>query len=232
MEWWTALTIGLFGSLHCVGMCGPIALALPFQDHSRWSVIRNTLIYNGGRISTYAVIGLLPGLLGQGLALAGFQQSISVILGVGFLLAAIFSWGAGRYLHQWSLYRRFYSYLQFNLGNLLRNQTRSAFFSIGLLNGLLPCGLVYMALAGALTQTQVWSGAFYMGLFGLGTLPLMLAISLSGGMVSLRLRNLIRKATPALMILFALLLLFRGLHLDLPESIDTWMIMGSLPMCE
>ena len=232
MEWWTAFTIGLFGSLHCVGMCGPIALALPFQDDNPGVVARNSLLYNGGRISTYAVIGLLPGLLGQGLALAGFQKNISIVLGVLFLIATFYSWGASRFLHRWAFYQTFYAKVQLKLGQLLKNQTRKAFFSIGLLNGLLPCGLVYMALAGALTQTHMLSGALYMALFGLGTLPMMLVIALSKGMVSFRLRNVIRKATPAFMILFALLLLFRGLHLNLPASIDTWLMMGSLPMCE
>lgn len=232
MDWWTALTIGLFGSLHCVGMCGPIAMALPFQNQNRFQILQNTLLYNGGRIFTYAMIGLLPGLLGQGLALGGFQKNMSVILGIFFLLAAFFSFGADRMLQRIPIYRRFYFYVQSKLGELLRSQSRSTFFSIGFLNGLLPCGLVYMALAGALTQTNMLAGAGYMAFFGLGTLPLMLTIALSKGFISLRLRNLIRRVTPAFMVLFGLLLIFRGFHIDLPESIDTWMMMGYLPMCE
>jgi sulfite exporter TauE/SafE len=232
MDWWTAFTIGLFGSMHCVGMCGPIAMALPFHDRSKRHILKNTLLYNSGRISTYAIIGLLPGLLGQGLALAGFQKNISIILGLLFLFAAFFSLGANQYLQRIALYRRFYALVQQRLGVLLKTQSRRTFFSIGLLNGFLPCGLVYMALAGALTQSSMFSGAIYMAVFGLGTLPLMLTIAISRGLISLPMRNLIRKVTPAFMILFALLLLFRGLRIDLPESIDTWMLMGYLPMCE
>ncbi|MBK8501219.1 MAG: sulfite exporter TauE/SafE family protein [Saprospiraceae bacterium] len=232
MDWWTAFTIGLFGSMHCVGMCGPIAMALPFHDRSRWHILQNTSLYNSGRITTYAVIGLLPGLLGQGLALAGFQQSVSIFLGLLFLFAALFSLGASQYLHRIALYRHFYAVVQQGLGQLLKKQTRKTFFSIGLLNGLLPCGLVYMALAGAITQSSMFSGALYMALFGLGTVPLMSAIAVSKGLISLPMRNFIRKVTPAFMILFALLLLFRGLQVDLPESIDAWMLMGYLPMCE
>jgi sulfite exporter TauE/SafE len=232
MDWWTAFTIGLFGSMHCVGMCGPIAMALPFHDRSRWHILQNTFLYNFGRTSTYAIIGILPGLLGQGLALAGYQQGISIFLGLLFLFAALFSLGASQYLQRMALYRCFYTEVQLRLGRLLKTQTKKAFFSIGLLNGLLPCGLVYMALAGALTQSSIVSGALYMTLFGLGTMPLMSALAVSKGLISLPTRNFIRKVTPAFMILFALLLLFRGLHIDLPESIDTWMLMGYLPMCE
>ncbi|MCB0664306.1 MAG: sulfite exporter TauE/SafE family protein [Saprospiraceae bacterium] len=232
MDWWTALTIGLFGSLHCVGMCGPIAMALPFQDQNRWQILQNTLLYNGGRIATYAMIGILPGLVGQGLALGGFQKNMSIILGITFLIAAFFSFGADRFLQKIPLYRRFYFAVQNRLGHLLRSQSRRTFFSIGLLNGLLPCGLVYMALAGALTQSNMFAGAGYMAFFGLGTVPLMLSVALSKGFVSLRMRNFIRKVTPAFMVLFGLLLIFRGFHIDLPESIDTWMMMGYLPMCE
>lgn len=232
MDWWTAITIGFFGSMHCIGMCGPIAMALPFHDRNKWHILQNSLLYNSGRISTYAMIGLLPGLLGQGLALAGFQKNISIILGVMFLIAAFFSLGANRYLQRLTYYRRFYAFVQHKLGQLLKAQTRKTFFSIGLLNGLLPCGLVYMALAGALTQSTMMAGAGYMALFGLGTLPLMLMITVSKGFISLPMRNFIRKATPVFMVLFALVLLFRGLLVDLPESIDTWMLMGYLPMCE
>lgn len=232
MDWWTAFTIGLFGSLHCVGMCGPIAMALPFQDQNKWRIFQNTLLYNGGRIATYALIGILPGLVGQGLALGGFQKNMSILLGIFILLAAVFSFGADRYLQKIPLYRRFYFFVQQKLGQLLKNQDRSTFFSIGLLNGLLPCGLVYMALAGALTQTNMFAGAGYMAFFGLGTLPLMLTVALSKGLISLGLRNFIRKVTPAFMVIFALLLLFRGFHVSLPKSIDTWMMMGYLPMCE
>ena len=180
----------------------------------------------------YAIIGLLPGLLGQGLALSGFQKNISIALGILFLFAAFFSFGADRFLQKMALYRQFYFFIQRKLGQLLKSKKRTTFFSIGLLNGLLPCGLVYMALAGALTQSNMFAGSSYMALFGLGTMPLMLTVALSKGFISLHLRNLIRKATPAFMILFAIILLFRGFHVELPKSIDTWMMMGSLPMCE
>lgn len=87
---------------------------------------------------------------------------------------------------------------------------------MGLLNGLLPCGLVYVACAGATATGHPWSGARYMLVFGAGTVPLMLAISLSGRLVPSALRLKLRQAVPICILLVAALLILRGLSLGIP----------------
>ncbi|NND34972.1 MAG: sulfite exporter TauE/SafE family protein [Saprospiraceae bacterium] len=232
MELWTAFTIGFLGSLHCVGMCGPIAMSLPYQGSSRVATWANVALYNGGRIATYAVIGILPGLLGLGLSLSGVQKNVSLALGILFLAAAIVSVGILRFPKNWQVFLPLYNWVQRKLSDLLGKRFHGTFFTIGLVNGLLPCGLIYMALAAALTQFDVFASMLYMIFFGLGTVPLMFLVASSQKLISLRIRTLLRKSIPIFMLFFAALLIYRGLYMPLPETIDTWFILGSIPMCE
>ena len=232
MELWTAFTIGLFGSLHCIGMCGPIALSLPYQGSNRFRTATNVVLYNGGRITTYSVIGVLPGLLGLGLSLSGLQKNVSLSLGILFVLAAILSSGFIAYGKKLNMFSSFYSWVQRRMSSFMGSQKTQTFFAIGLVNGLLPCGLIYMALAGALTQFGVGASMLYMIFFGLGTVPLMILVAYSQKLISLRVRHILRKSTPVFMLLIAALLIYRGLFLPLPEAIDTWFILGSIPMCD
>lgn len=231
MYLWTAFTIGLFGSLHCVGMCGPIACALPVRAGGRWAVAGNALLYNLGRTLTYSLLGGVIGLAGRGLYLAGFQQIMSVALGVMLLLIALFSINVEANLLRLPHLQRLVFQLKCQLARLLKNRSVNAAFFIGLLNGLLPCGLVYMAVVGALTTGGVGSGMAYMALFGLGTLPLMLATGLAGNFAGLRFRKALRRAYPAFLIFFAILFLFRGLNFNLPGDFFFWAKMDDVPMC-
>ena len=228
---WTAFTIGLFGSLHCIGMCGPIALALPYQGNTKFATTFNALLYNFGRIFGYSIIGILPGLLGKGLFIAGFQKNLSLALGVFLLLAAIFSFNLERKIVTIPLIDRFNGFVQTRLSRLLKRRTRQTLFGVGFVNAYLPCGLVYMALAGALTQNSVLGGSYYMAMFGLGTIPMMLALGLSGQIISIRIRNMFRKMVPVFMLLFAALFIFRGLNIDLPLDLQFWIDQGSPPRC-
>lgn len=232
MELWTAFLIGLLGSLHCIGMCGPIAMALPYQAKSTSLTILNILLYNFGRITTYAIIGLLPGLLGLGLALSGFQQNVSLTLGILFFVAALISLDVIRSKQHLPFFNQFYQIIQKKLGGLLSSKKRSAFYTIGFVNGFLPCGLIYMALAGALVQFDLVASMSYMIFFGLGTMPLMLLVATSQQMISGRARKLLRKSTPFFMLFMSALLIYRALFINLPETIDTWFMLGSIPMCD
>ena len=89
MEALSGLALGFLGSLHCIGMCGPIALALPSQSKSKLSFYSGRLLYNLGRVITYSIMGLIIGLIGQKINLAGYQQIISVILGIAILIAVL-----------------------------------------------------------------------------------------------------------------------------------------------
>jgi len=231
MYLWTAFTIGILGSLHCVGMCGPIALALPYQSRSTWTHLKNAISYNGGRVFTYGVIGLLPGLLGYGLSIAGFQKSTSLVIGISLLLSALISIRLPHKRIHIRPLERVNSWVQRQMGTLLKVHHTAGFFSIGMVNGLLPCGLVYMALAGALTQDTAFAGSAYMMVFGLGTVPLMLAIGVSKLFISVRIRNSFRRIVPIFMMVIAVLLIFRGLNVSLPGHLGTIIEMGVMPMC-
>ncbi len=89
MIFFTAIALGLIGSLHCVGMCGPIALALPLNRDSRWQVVKGNLFYSIGRLTTYLLIGMLLGTVGQGFAFAGWQQTFSIVLGSLMIFSAL-----------------------------------------------------------------------------------------------------------------------------------------------
>jgi sulfite exporter TauE/SafE len=212
MPFYTAFILGLVGSLHCAGMCGPLALALPATGSTRLTYLGGRAAYNLGRIVTYCLLGLVFGLLGRTLALAGVQRWTSIALGVT-LLAGLFS---SRKLVLWSPVAALVENLKCRMSALLRRRFLSSLALLGFLNGLLPCGLVYAACAGAVTTSGTLAGAQYMAAFGLGTVPMMLAISLSGKLVPLGLRLQLRKAIPVSVFLLATLLILRGLSLGIP----------------
>ena len=215
---WAGFLFGLLGSFHCVGMCGAIALALPGPagGASRLRYVGGRLLYNLGRATTYATLGAGAGLLGQGLRLAGVQQGLSIASGVLILLLVAVPERYTAGLAGMLGFGRPLAWVKATLGRLFQQASWQALYATGLLNGLLPCGLVYLALAGALSAPGVAGAAAYMALFGLGTLPLMLSISLSGQLVPLAWRGRLRRAVPYAASLLAVLFIVRGLGLGIP----------------
>jgi uncharacterized protein len=212
MDNWTALVLGLVGSLHCAGMCGPLALALPLAGSSRAGFLAGRAAYNLGRILTYCLLGVVFGLVGQTLLLAGVQRWVSIALGVALLAGLITS----RRVALWHPVTALVNWLKSRMSVLLRQRSLVSLLLLGLLNGLLPCGLVYVACAGATATGNLLSGAQYMAVFGTGTVPMMLAISLSGRLVPMSLRLQLRKAIPVSVFLLATLLILRGMALGIP----------------
>ena len=213
---WSAFLIGLFGSFHCIGMCGPIALALPIHSDQPFKLFAGRLLYNVGRALTYAVIGIIFGLIGQSLSLAGFQQSVSVIAGVLILVMVLLPSKYSQKLYLLKPAYGFTNFLKRKFGLLLKQKTVASTFLIGLLNGFLPCGLVYVAVAGAIAMGSPLEGASYMFLFGLGTLPVMLTVSMAGNFIGLNVRKKINRVIPAFMIVLACLFILRGMNLGIP----------------
>jgi sulfite exporter TauE/SafE len=210
-----ALLLGLAGSLHCVGMCGPLLLALPLDAAGKRQVLRQMLVYHAGRILTYAALGMLFGLVGKGLAVAGFQKILSLSAGVFMLGMALMAWRFERLVTALPGFGAFTQRVKSGIGNLMRHNPNGSTFSIGLLNGLLPCGMVYAALAGAIATTGVPEGGLFMMVFGMGTLPLLLMVSVFSRSFGTSIRQKIKIAQPILLGLVGLLLLQRGLNLDL-----------------
>ncbi|KAF0236061.1 MAG: hypothetical protein FD181_3053 [Prolixibacteraceae bacterium] len=204
------------GSFHCAGMCGPIAIALPLHGNTVPQKIFGGTLYNIGRTITYGIMGVLFGLLGQGISMIGFQQKISVIMGVIMIISVLFP---ALFKNQYRLDKSWFSLvgkLKKSIGQMFSVRSFSSLFFIGLLNGLLPCGPVYIAIAGAIGAGDVAQGTLYMILFGLGTIPMMLTISLAGNIMGLALRNRINKLIPVLVAVVGLLFILRGLDLGIP----------------
>lgn len=213
---WTALVLGLAGSFHCIGMCGPIAFVIPVDRTSNIKMIFQTFLYNFGRLVSYSLIGLLFGFIGKGLYFAGFQQRLSILMGVIMILIIIIPVSIfNKYNFSKPLYKVI-SKVKSKLGLYLNKKSNKALFLIGFFNGFLPCGLVYMALIGSISTGNIIQGAMYMTLFGLGTLPMMSAAVLVGNFVNLSFRKKIQKIIPGFVIIIGLLFILRGLGLGIP----------------
>jgi len=215
MNYLEALVIGLMGSFHCLGMCGPIAMALPLKDNTTAGRILSSMLYNFGRVLTYGLLGVIFGILGRGFYLGGIQQWVSIALGVIMVLSVLFPL-LFKKLSLEGVAARFSGKIKAGFGKLFGIRSLSSLFTIGLLNGLLPCGLVYIALAGAITGHSAMEGAFYMMLFGLGTVPMMFLLPVIGNMISLKFRRRISKFLPFFILFIGLLFIVRGLNLGIP----------------
>lgn len=216
MIYLSALTLGLLGSFHCVGMCGPIALAIPLKTSSWLARISGGILYNLARAITYAIMGAFFGLLGRGLVMSGFQQWVSVVMGCIMILSVI---TPSLYKNRFNAEKGLFSFVgkvKLSLGKLFTQRSYGSLFLIGLLNGLLPCGLVYMAIAAAIATGSAPGGSLFMFLFGLGTLPMMLAISLIGNLITLELRKKVTRLIPYAIVFIGLLFVLRGLSLGIP----------------
>lgn len=213
--YWSAFLIGILGNFHCIGMCGPIALSLPIGRLSAPEKVTQVLLYNLGRVIAYGFLGGLIGVFGLGLRYVGVVQTLSIISG-GFLImfgfftlpfVSIRFKGRSLAIGKW---------IKKQLGYYMQQRKVSTLFFVGFFNGLLPCGLVYAGLIGSLTAESWTGGVVYMMLFGLGTLPFMLVLPFAGSLISIRVRNIMRKSVPFALILFGLLFVVRGANLGIP----------------
>jgi uncharacterized protein len=215
-EIYAAFLVGLVGSLHCIGMCGPIAIALPVPDSNNLSFFTGRILYNLGRVVTYAFLGAVLGLVGSKIALAGAQQVVSIVLGIVIIIAVLLPQKYKNFFAQHPVIQKLAHPLKSNIGVLFSKGTFSAMFLIGILNGFLPCGLVYVALAGAIASGDAISGVAVMILFGFGTVPAMFGASVFGKFINIGIRTKIRKAVPVLAILLGVIFILRGMNLGIP----------------
>lgn len=211
-----AFVLGITGSLHCIGMCGPIALTIPISTTSIFLKIVGAFIYNLGRVITYTFLGLVFGIIGKTFSLFGLQQALSIVVGVLILV----------WIFKLKLLQNVFSKINFidillhtlrsKISKLFSTHSNTSLLYIGVLNGLLPCGLVYLAIAGAVTSANIFNSMFFMAAFGLGTLPLMLAVTILGSQIKFSFRNKLKAIYPYLMGLMACILILRGLGLGVP----------------
>ena len=210
-----AFVMGFAGSLHCIGMCGPLALSLPVLHLNDRSRFWGGFIYNVGRIFSYLVLGFIFGSFGNIIIATRWQSSISLILGIIILFYLI---TPKKYFHLSpanKLNKPFF-FLRQQLGRLFHSKKQSSSFAIGILNGFLPCGLIYLALSSAILTANSVSGGMFMLFFGLGTFPAMFATVMMGNYLNQNIRFKIRRAIPIMLFFMAVLLILRGMELGIP----------------
>lgn len=206
MEMLAAIVLGLAGSAHCIGMCGPIVVGLQL----------GRLTYHVGRVFTYMLLGMASG-LGAGLiALSSTQRTVSIAAGMLMILSAIVQIFLNKSIIPGALLMTFTQPVRRAMQHALGRRSAGTSFSLGLLNGLLPCGLVFTALFGAASSVDPIRGAMFMGLFGAGTIPAMWILSWSSRQISGRLKNTLRIALPSLALIAGGILLVRGMGLGIP----------------
>ncbi|UTX47072.1 sulfite exporter TauE/SafE family protein [Chryseobacterium sp. MA9] len=212
----SAIALGFASGFHCIGMCGPIALSMGLTKKQAANFYLQNLTYQLGRIFTYSLLGALLGIIGQGFEMAGFQKYLTITAGALLIIMAVFSFGGKDFASKIPFLSKFLYTVKLNLGKLLQKADYRSRFSTGVLNGFLPCGMVYMALTASLAGGGIWQGALYMALFGLGTLPFMFAIVLAGNLMNQAFRVKVLKAVPVIMIILGGLFILRGLELGIP----------------
>ncbi|AUS06068.1 sulfite exporter TauE/SafE family protein [Pseudotamlana carrageenivorans] len=212
----SAFILGLLGSFHCVGMCGPIAFMLPVDRNNPVKKVTQIFIYHVGRMLSYAIIGLIFGFIGKQLYLFGFQQQLSIVIGGLMILFAIIP---QKTLNSFQVSKPIYrviSKVKSALGKAFKKKTYDTFLTIGFLNGFLPCGLVYMAVFAAIASGNTASGTIYMAVFGLGTIPLMTTAIYFSQFLKGKARQRIQNLIPVFIVLIGLLFIIRGLGLGIP----------------
>lgn len=209
-----AFLMGLFGSLHCAVMCGPIMLGMPFRKQDFFYSAFQLLLYQFGRVTVYTILGLLVGLVGSSINLFSDQKTLSIFIGLILILFTALQFNK-RYRNRFSaLQSKAMGPLSKLMGKVLNLKLWALF--AGMLNGIIPCGMVYLALATALNTGNVQSGATFMFLFGLGTTPLMLMISLGGFFLKKYIRFNTNRLIPWFMLFMGALLILRSADLGIP----------------
>jgi sulfite exporter TauE/SafE len=197
-------------------MCGPIALMIPVDRTNPAKKATQIITYHLGRLTAYALIGLVFGLVGKGFFLAGIQQRLSVFIGVAMIITIL---TPERFLANYNFSKPVYrliSKIKSSLGKQFKNKSYQSLFTIGLLNGFLPCGMVYVALFGAIAMQNVPFGILYMLLFGIGTIPMMSSVTYLNSIMTVSFRNKIQKAIPYVGVIIGILFILRGLGLGIP----------------
>ncbi|MDV2463557.1 cytochrome C biogenesis protein [Elizabethkingia anophelis] len=212
----SAIGLGFASGFHCIGMCGPIALSMGLTKQQQTNFYLQNLTYQFGRILTYTVLGAILGIIGEGFEMAGFQQVLTISVGIMLIIMALFSFGGKDFASRIPFINNALLKVKINLGKLLQKAGYKSRFTTGLLNGLLPCGMVYMALTASLAAGGVWQGAAFMGIFGLGTFPFMFAVVLVGNLMNQALRIKVLKVIPIVMIILGGLFILRGMEIGIP----------------
>lgn len=208
--------MGLLGSVHCIGMCGPLVMALPISHKTSSQKITAIFLYHLGKIISYGLLGVLFGLFGSQFPIFSFQKNISIVIGITMLVYVIYVF----VLRSKHLYFNFFSplnnFVVKYLSILFKSKSVVSFLLIGMLNGLLPCGMIYLALSSSMATQNVLNGGLLMAFFGLGTLPALLMVAIGGQYMGFAFRKKIQNLLPVFIFGMGVLLILRGLNLGIP----------------
>ncbi|MFM1875416.1 MAG: hypothetical protein RL266_1153 [Bacteroidota bacterium] len=229
----TAFAIGALGSFHCIGMCGPIALSVPMGGKHGWAGIIRGSAYNFGRVFTYALLGLIVGFLGKQLSFGNFQQGLSIAVGILILAFLMLPKTITKKLDPTSKFAQLFLKLKGTFQGVFKSKSPVGPLALGLVNGLLPCGLVYVGLAGALALGNPTESSLFMAAFGLGTVPMMIIVILAGDLISLQWRAKVRKLMPLMFAIMGALFILRGMNLGIPYISPDMEVttVGGVPNC-
>jgi sulfite exporter TauE/SafE len=229
----TAFAIGALGSFHCIGMCGPIAISVPMGGKTGLAGLLRGLSYNLGRVATYALLGLIVGIIGKQLMFGSFQQGLSIAVGVLIIAFIVLPKAFTKKLDPTTKFAQLFIKLKSSFQGLFKSRTPFGPLVLGLINGLLPCGLVYVGLAGALAMADPISSAAFMATFGLGTVPMMITVIIAGDLISLQWRAKIRKLMPVMFAIMGALFILRGMNLGIPYISPNMEVttVGGTPTC-
>lgn len=209
-----AFFMGLFGSIHCAVMCGPLLLAIQGSQELTWKIALNKLFYQVGRILTYGIFGIVLGLVGKIASIQGWQMGLSLFTGIILLIIGLVQLFKIKNEGFIKLQMRFVQPIAKIMGRWLYRPGGS--FFAGVLNGILPCGMLYMAAAAAMNTSSSLTSFYFMIMFGLGTLPLLLVFSFLGNFIRTYFKMNFSKWLPFLYILMGVWFLLRGANLDIP----------------
>jgi len=191
-------------------------MMLPVDHNNPTKKVLQIMLYHLGRLTAYGMLGLFFGMLGKGLFLAGLQQQLSIAVGIFMIVFVVVP---ERTLAKYNFSKPVYkliSKVKAHLGAQFKRKSPDALFTIGLLNGFLPCGMVYAALFGAIAMQSELLGVAYMVLFGIGTIPMMSAVVLISNFITVPVRNRIQQLIPVFVIAIGALFIMRGMGLDIP----------------
>jgi sulfite exporter TauE/SafE len=230
--YWVAFTLGLFGSLHCVGMCGPLAIAFcDKEEDNSLQRLQSGMSYNLGRTFTYSILGLFFGLLGSFIVVVDLQKILSIALGSLLVFSFFLSYDIDKKINGLPSVRKFYDKVRMGISNMYSKAKQYHPFTLGAANGLLPCGLVYLALAGAIASGSILNGMIFMAFFGIGTIPMMIALVFGVKLLTPNMRFKFRRVLPYVTLFFGLFLIYRGLVVGMPEELNFWEMLKNPVLC-
>ncbi|HTE31042.1 MAG TPA: sulfite exporter TauE/SafE family protein [Chryseolinea sp.] len=212
----TALLMGFAGSLHCAGMCSPLVMAV--SNLTRGAIV-NRVVYNMGRILTYALLGGIVGTAGWALPFSNFQNLLSVVMGISLLIFAVLNISSVRIPLVTNLFQRISIELKEVFKKVLQRKSFTSIFLLGTINGMLPCGLTFLALSYCLTLNGPIDSFYFMLLFGVGTLPIMLGATSFLGYLVKRFNLNFTKVTTTMLFVTGCLLIVRVFLFHQPHAL-------------